>query len=107
MHNEREGGMNREGTSTTTGTSVNLSSDQRTRIKQVIVSEHSAPRVSHVDFSLNVGTRVPRERVKLVTVPRQIVEIEPRWRGYEYFMVGEQIVIVNPRTLEIVAIIEA
>jgi hypothetical protein len=35
------------------------------------------------------------------------VEIEPSWRGFDYFMVGEQIVIVNPRSMEIVAIIDA
>jgi hypothetical protein len=85
---------------------VNLSSDQRTRIHEVIVKQKSAPRVANVDFSLNVGTAIPRS-VKLVRVPSTIVEIEPAWRGYEYFMVGDQIVIVNPRTLEIVAVIEA
>jgi hypothetical protein len=35
------------------------------------------------------------------------VEIEPSWRGYDYFMVGEQIVIVDPRSMKIVAIIDA
>jgi Protein of unknown function (DUF1236) len=33
--------------------------------------------------------------------------MEPSWRGYDYFMVGEQIVIVDPRSMEIVAIIDA
>jgi hypothetical protein len=36
-----------------------------------------------------------------------IIAIEPSWRGYDYFMVGDQIVIVDPRSMEIVAIIEA
>jgi len=35
------------------------------------------------------------------------VEIEPSWRGYEYFMIGDQIVIVDPRSMEIVAILNA
>jgi hypothetical protein len=35
------------------------------------------------------------------------LEIEPNWRGYDYFMVGEQIVIVDPRSMKIVAIIDA
>jgi len=34
------------------------------------------------------------------------VEIEPAWRGFEYFMVGDEIVIIDPRSMEIVAIIE-
>jgi hypothetical protein len=33
--------------------------------------------------------------------------MEPSWRGYDYFIVGEQIVIVDPRSMEIVAIIDA
>jgi hypothetical protein len=32
---------------------------------------------------------------------------ESSWRGYDYFMVGDQIVIVDPRSMEIVAIIDA
>jgi hypothetical protein len=32
----------------------------------------------------------------------ELVRIYPSWRGYEYFLVGDQIIVVNPRTLEIV-----
>jgi hypothetical protein len=85
--------------------SVNVTPENRTRIHDVFIKERSAPRVDHVDFSLAVGTPVPRS-VRIVAVPRQIVEIEPRWRGYEYFMVGDQIVIVDPRSMEIVAVLE-
>jgi hypothetical protein len=53
-----------------------------------------------------VGTAVPR-RIKLAPVPSTIVEIQPAWRGYEYFLVGDEIVIVNPRTMEIVAVVPA
>jgi hypothetical protein len=34
------------------------------------------------------------------------VEIEPEWRGFEYFMIGDQMVIVDPRSMEIIAIVE-
>src|SRR5215472_1898475 len=91
---------------TRSDTNVNITSEQRTQIHVVIVNERSAPRVSSVNFNLSVGTRVPRD-VRIATLPARIVTIEPRWRGYEYFMVGEQIVIVNPRTMEIVAVVEA
>jgi hypothetical protein len=43
-------------------------------------------------------------------MPRKVpacVEIEPQWRGYEYFVVGDQIVIVDPRSTEIVAVLDA
>jgi hypothetical protein len=85
---------------------VQLSQEQRTRVHDVIVRERNAPRVDSVDFSLDVGTRVPRT-VHLVRVPQTFVEIEPRWRGFEYFLVGDEIVIVNPRTMEIVAVVPA
>jgi Protein of unknown function (DUF1236) len=71
----------------------------------VFVKERSAPRVDRVDFNVSVGTRVPRS-VHFVPVPRSIVEIEPSWRGYDYFMIGDQIIIVDPRSMEIVAVID-
>jgi uncharacterized protein DUF1236 len=85
---------------------INLTPEKRTQIHEVFIKERSAPRVDRVDFTLSVGTRVPRS-VRFVAIPRTIVEIEPSWRGYDYFMVGDQIVIVDPRSMEIVAIIEA
>jgi Protein of unknown function (DUF1236) len=107
----RDGARNR----TTTGqgaapnkgnVSVNITPEKRTQMHQVFTQERSAPRVDRVDFDLAVGTAVPRS-VHFVSVPSTIVAIEPSWRGYDYFMVGEQIVIVDPRSLEIVAIIDA
>jgi hypothetical protein len=84
---------------------ANLTPENRTRMHAVFVQERSAPRVDHVDFALSVGTSVPRS-VRIVVVPETIIEIQPTWRGYEYFMVGEQIVIVNPRSMEIVAVLD-
>jgi hypothetical protein len=101
---------NRSSTTTTTtgGTrgSVNLSSEQRTRIHSIIVGDRSAPRVAHADFDVRTGVRVPRT-VHLAPIPRDIVEIEPEWRGFEYFLVGDEIVVVDPATLEIVAVLPA
>ena len=63
-----------------------------------------APRVTNVNFSINVGTVVPRS-VKLVVIPTILVEIHPAWRGYLYFIVGDEIIVVEPRTLKIVAVL--
>jgi hypothetical protein len=41
--------------------------------------------------------------MKFYAVPAELVTTDREWRGFEYFLVGGQIVIVNPRTLEIVA----
>ena len=103
---QKSGGTAGTTTNNTTNVSVNLSPEQRTKIHQVIVSDRNAPRLARVDFQLNVGVAVPRS-VKLAPVPTTIVEIQPSWRGYEYFLVGDQIVIVNPRTMEIVAVVPA
>jgi len=89
------------------GANVTLSADQRARIHKVVINDHNAPRVAHVDFDIRVGTVIPRGKVHYVPVPSTIVEIEPEWRGFVYFLVGDQIVIVEPDTLRIVAVIEA
>jgi hypothetical protein len=86
------------------GGAVTLNAEQKTRLRTTIVER--APKVAHVDFSINIGTRVPRGRVHLVAVPSTLIEIHPAWRGYEYFVVNDQIIVVNPRTLEIVAVLD-
>jgi hypothetical protein len=105
---------NRSGVNTSTsvenrgarGGSVQLSEDQRSQIKTIIGRERGPRLGSNVNFNVSVGTRVPRN-VHVVVLPEDIVRIVPQFRGYEYFLVGDEIVIVDPRTLEIVAIIPA
>ncbi len=63
----------------------------------------SAPRVSSVNFSLTVGTVVPTS-VRVVAVPALLIEIYPEWSGYLYFVVGDQIIIVD-RNHRIIAVI--
>jgi hypothetical protein len=86
--------------------SAAITPEKRTRFHEAFGKERSAPRVDHVDFGVTVGTAIPRS-VRVVAVPQEIIEIEPTWRGYEYFMVGDRIVIVDPRSMEIVAVIDA
>ena len=104
---ERNTMENRGSASASTSVNVNLNAEQKTKIHTIIVGERSAPRVARVDFDVHVGTVVPRGRVKLVPLPATIVEIEPTWRGYEYFLVGDEIVVVDPATLRIVAVLPA
>jgi len=89
-----------------TRANIELTPEKRTRIHEVIIRERSAPRVSSPNFNVSIGTRVPRT-VRFAALPRTILEIQPAWRGFEYFMIGDQIVIVDPRSMEIVAIVEA
>jgi hypothetical protein len=86
------------------GNQVSLTSEQRTKIRSSVLTRN-APRVTSVNFSVNVGTVVPRS-VRLVTVPAPLIEIHPAWRGYMYFVHDDRIVIVEPGSLRIVTIIE-
>jgi hypothetical protein len=88
------------------GGSVQLSEDQRSQIKTIIGREHGPRLGSNVNFGINVGTRVPRT-VHVAVLPEDLVRIVPEYRGFDYFLVGDEIVIVDPRTLEIVAVIPA
>ena len=88
------------------GAQAQISTEQRTQIRQTVMRVGDAPRVSSVNFSLSVGTVVPRT-VKYVLLPPRVVEIYPAWRGYHFFIVGDQIVIVEPGSLRIVAVIPA
>jgi hypothetical protein len=87
------------------GAGAKLTSEQRTKITTVIHKQNLKP-VTNVNFSISVGTRVPRT-VAFHPVPTEIVTIYPAWRGYEFFLVADEIVIVDPQTLEIVAVLPA
>jgi hypothetical protein len=86
------------------GAGAKLSTEQRTKITSVIREQRVAP-ATKVNFSISIGTRVPRT-VSFHALPREVVTIYPQWRGYEYFLVNNQIIVVNPRTLEIVDVID-
>ncbi len=94
------------GSSGTRGSSVQLSENQRSQIKTIIGRERGPRLGSNVNFDVSVGTRIPRS-VHIVVLPEEIVLLIPEYRGYDYFLIGDEIVIVDPRTLEIVAIIPA
>jgi hypothetical protein len=104
MNADSKGTAERSQTTGQAGAGAKLSGEQRTRITTVIKQQNIRP-VEHVNFSVSVGTRVPRE-VGFHPLPAEIVTIYPDWRGYEMFLVGDQIVVVNPRTLEIVAVLD-
>jgi hypothetical protein len=55
---------------------------------------------------VRVGTRVP-DSVHFYPLPDEVYVIYPEWRGYDYIMVGDEIVVIDPRSHEIVAVLEA
>jgi hypothetical protein len=106
MNADSKGAADSKATVTTgqAGAGAKLSTEQRTRISTVIKQQNIQP-ATNVNFSISVGTHVPRN-VGFHPLPAEIVTIYPDWRGYEMFLVGNQIVVVNPRTLEIVAVLD-
>jgi hypothetical protein len=110
----RNGNMNAEQKSVTdsksqttgqAGAGAKLSSEQRTKITTVIRDQHVQP-LKNVNFSISIGTRVPRD-VRFHPLPTEVVTVYPEWRGYEFILVNDQIIVVDPRTFEIVAVLEA
>jgi hypothetical protein len=44
--------------------------------------------------------------VRVYDLPRSVVEVVPQYRGYRYTVVENEIVIINPRTRQIVEVID-
>jgi hypothetical protein len=84
--------------------STKLSTEQSTKITTIIRQQKVAP--AQLNVSVQVGNRVP-ESVRFYPLPAEVFVIYPEWRGYDYILVGNQILVINPRTHEIVAILDA
>ena len=86
-------------------TGLVLNDEQRTRIRDTVINARGAPRVGSVDFDVTVGTEIPRGRIHIIPVPETLAQIEPEWRGFLYFIVRDELVIVNPEDMRIVAVV--
>jgi hypothetical protein len=87
------------------GARVTFTTEQRTRIRETVIRASNAPRATNVNFTISVGTAVPRT-VRLAPLPTLIVDVEPVWRGYMYFIVNDEIIVVEPNSLKIVAVLD-
>ncbi|MCC2608471.1 DUF1236 domain-containing protein [Neorhizobium petrolearium] len=88
--------------SETTG-SIDISTEQKTEIRNVLVENRVEP--ADIDVDVSVGVAVP-QTVELHPLPPRIVEIVPAYRGYEYFVLADgRIIIVEPATHEVVYIL--
>jgi len=115
---ERNGMQNRQNAATqdgaregmqgkASGANVQLSEQQRTQIRETVIHAQGAPRVGSVNFDVTVGTVIPRDSIQIVPVPETLVQIEPVWRGFLYFVYEDEVVIVNPGDMTIVAVLPA
>ena len=87
------------GTNVNANASVNINDRDRSRISQSVARLDVRP-LTNVNFSLSVGTVVPRD-VRLSTLPADVVEIVPQYRGYSFVLVKDEIVIVEPTSYKI------
>ena len=75
---------------------------KKVQLSETISRTHDlAPPVRNLGISITVGERVP-SHIHLRPLPREIVTIAPEYRDYDYFTTEEEVVIVSPRTHEIV-----
>jgi outer membrane biosynthesis protein TonB len=86
------------------GAAARLSTEQRSKITTVIKQQNVQPVTLNV--SIRVGTRVP-STVRYYPLPTEVITIYPEWRGYNYILVRDQILVLDPGTYEIVAILDA
>ncbi len=86
------------------GSITQISPEQKTKVKSAF-SKHHAKAVTDVDVNIGIGVVVPRS-IEFYPVPQDIVVIAPEYRDYLYFVVGNQVCVVDPDTYEIVDIIE-
>jgi len=98
---QAQSNQNRQsGQANTSGTTV--SQDKQTRITETLSRQH-VQETRDVNISVRVGETLPRS-VHARPLPREIVQIAPEYRGKEYVVVRDEIVIVEPRTHHIVAV---
>jgi hypothetical protein len=76
------------------------------RLRETLAARRDIPRVSGGDFDVRVNARVPKG-VRLAPVPREVARIYPRFRGDRVFMYRDEIVVVDPVTSRIIAVLPA
>jgi hypothetical protein len=87
-------------------TSVNISVEQQTEVRQVVKEVHVEP-VREVNFTVSVGTTIPK-KIRLEPLPPRIIKIVPQYESYRFFILADgRIVIVDPTEYTIVFIITA
>lgn len=84
--------------------SAKLSQNDRSKVISTLRSDTRGSR-ENVNVSLNIGERLP-PRIHARPLPRTIVDIMPEYRGYDYVIVQDRVDIIDPRTHEVVDIVE-
>jgi hypothetical protein len=83
---------------------VRITERERTRISTAVSRLHVRP-LTNVNFRVSVGAVIPAS-VRFRPLPAEIVAIVPQYRGYDFVLVRDQIVIIEPRTHRIVEVMQ-
>lgn len=59
----------------------------------------------NIDFPLRIGARVPGY-LTMYDLPDEIYDYAPGYEGYRFFVTNDDVVIVDPETMEVVAVLE-
>lgn len=93
-----------EGSGKPAGSLTELKGEQRSKVQGSFRSHRSEAIVDDIDIELGIGVSVPSS-VVLHTVPEDVVVLVPDYRAYRYFIYEDQVVVVDPDTMEIVDIL--
>jgi hypothetical protein len=83
---------------------MQLSADKKERLRRAFNMDRA--RVRNVNFDHHVGRRIPRH-IHLFRIPFAVFAFFPYYRDYSYFVVEDDICIVDPRTYVVVDVIDA
>ncbi len=64
----------------------------------------ASARPQHLNINVNVGAALPGD-VTLEPLPPDVVSLVPEYRGYDFVVVNDEIVIVQPSTRHVVEIL--
>src|SRR5262249_28451779 len=83
------------------GKQVNLSGDKRSKVQTAFRDAVNVKHRTDVNIEISVGRRLPHDW-DYVAVPDAVIAIVPQYRGYRFAYVGDEYVIVDPDTYEVV-----
>jgi hypothetical protein len=84
---------------------VGLNTEQRARLREILSARRDIPRVSNLS-DVRINAVIPRS-VRLAAIPEEVVRIYPRFRRHQAFIYRNEMVVVDPLTSRIVAVLPA
>ncbi|MBX3514811.1 MAG: DUF1236 domain-containing protein [Xanthobacteraceae bacterium] len=82
-----------------------ISGEQENKIRHT-VRNAKVDHVAKIDIPLRVGAEVPRN-LHFYPFPKEVAEIVPEYGNYFYVVAAEKIVVIDPLSYRIVAILPA